>query len=49
MCMSPDKRCSVCLYLVVLSVQEEVKHDEVVVVGWWLHVKDKTMDAVLDE
>lgn len=37
------------LYLVVLSVQEEVQHDEVVVMSWWFHVKDKAMDAVLDE
>lgn len=36
-------------YLVVLSMQEEVKCDEVVVMGWWFHVKDKAMDAVLDE
>lgn len=33
----------------VLSVQEEVYCDEVVVVGWRFHVKDKAMDAVLDE
>lgn len=37
------------VYLVVLSVQEEVKCDEVVVMGWWFHVKDKAMDAVLHE
>lgn len=37
------------VYLVVLSVQEEVKRDEIVVMGRWFHVKDKTMDAVLDE
>lgn len=38
-----------CLYLVVLPVQEEVQRDEVVVMSWWFHVKDKAMDAVLDE
>lgn len=39
----------VCLYLVVLSVQEEVKRDKVVVMGGRFHVKDKAMDAILDE
>lgn len=38
-----------CLYLVVLSVQEEVQRDEVVVMSWWFHMKDKAVDAVLDE
>lgn len=33
----------------VLSVQQEVQHDEVVVMGWRFHVKDKAMDAVLDQ
>lgn len=33
-------------YLVVLPVQEEVKRDEVVVVGGGLHVENKAMDAV---
>lgn len=43
-------RMCVCVcYLVVLPVQEEVKHDEVVVVGRGLHVEDKAMDAVLDK
>lgn len=37
------------LYLVVLSVQQEVKRNEVVVMGRWFHVKDKAMDTVLDE
>lgn len=37
------------LYLVMLPVQEEVQCDEVVVMSWWFHVKDKAMDAVLDE
>lgn len=36
-------------YLVVLPVQQEVKHDEVVVVGGGLHVEDKAMDAVFDK
>lgn len=36
-------------YLVVLPMQEEVKHDEVVVVGRRLHVENKAMDAVLDK
>lgn len=35
--------------LVVLPMQEEVYGDEVVVMGRGLHVKDKAMDAVLDE
>lgn len=33
----------------MLSVQEEVYRDKVVVVGRRFHVKDKAMDAVLDE
>lgn len=37
------------MYLVVLPVQEEVKRDEVVVMGRGLHVKDKAVDAVLHE
>lgn len=37
------------VYLVVLSMQEKVKRDEIVVMGRWFHVKDKAMDAVLDE
>ena len=45
----PRPSVAVCVYLVVLSVQEEVYRDEVVVMGWWFHVKDKAMDAVLDE
>lgn len=38
-----------CVYLVVLSMQQEVKHDEIVVVGRRFHVKDKAMDAVLHQ
>lgn len=46
----PHAGCGVMrVYLVVLSMQEEVKRDEIVVMGWRLHVKDKAMDAVLDE
>lgn len=37
------------LYLVVLPVQEKVKRNEIVVMGRRFHVKDKAMDAVLDE
>lgn len=33
----------------VLSVQEEVKRDKVVVMGRRFHVKDKAVDAILDE
>lgn len=54
-CASAEQTCSVyvcvCVfvYLVVLSMQEKVKRDEVVVMSWRLHVEDKAMDAVLDE
>ena len=37
------------VYLVVLSVQQEVDGDEVVVVGWGPHVEDEAVDAVLQE
>lgn len=33
----------------MLSMKQEVKRDEVVVMGRWFHMKDKAMDAVLDE
>lgn len=33
----------------VLPMEEEVNSDEVIVVGWWAHVEQKAMDAVLDE
>lgn len=33
----------------VLTMEEEVKCDEVIVVGWWTHVEQEAMDAVLDE
>ncbi len=36
-------------HLVVLTMQQEVQHDEVIIVGRRAHVEDETMDAVLDE
>lgn len=36
-------------HLVVLTVQQEVQHDEVIIVGRWAHVEDEAMDAVFDK
>lgn len=36
-------------HLVVLTVQQEVQCDEVIIVGGWTHVEDEAMDAVLDK
>ncbi len=36
-------------HLVVLTMQQEVQHDEVIIVGRRAHVEDEAMDAVLDE
>lgn len=33
----------------VLTMEEEVKCNEVIVVGWWTHVEQEAMDAVLDK
>lgn len=33
----------------VLTVQQEVQHDEVIIVGGRAHVEDEAMDAVLHE
>lgn len=33
----------------VLTVQQEVQRDEVIIVGGWAHVEDEAMDAVLDK
>lgn len=36
-------------HLMMLSVQQEVNGDEVIVVGGRAHVKDEAMDAIFDE
>lgn len=33
----------------MLTVQQEVQRDEVIIVGGWAHVEDEAMDAVLDK
>lgn len=33
----------------VLTMEEKVKCDEVIVMGWRAHVKQEAMDAVLDK
>ena len=37
------------VYFVVLSMEQEVDRDEIVIVRRWGHVENKTMDAVLYE
>lgn len=36
-------------HLVVLTVQQEVQRDEVIIVGGWTQVEDEAMDAVFDK
>ncbi len=36
-------------HLVVLTMQQEVQHDKVIIVGGRAHMEDEAMDAVLDE